>query len=76
MAILISGNTCDILGVEVSGNNNTIGKNILVGSGTINVIDERLYKLPPKYSESLKEFTEKINSELKGQKYLKTKKRQ
>ena len=66
--INISGNAGDVIGVEVSGNNNLIGKNIVVGSGTISVKDERLYNLPSKYSESLKEFTEKINSELQGQK--------
>ena len=66
--INISGNTGDILGVEVSGSNNIVGKNIVVGSGTISVKEERLYKLPTTYSESLNEFTEKINSELQGQK--------
>ncbi len=64
----ISENGGDIIGVEVSGNNNIIGKNIVVGSGTISVKDERLFNLPAKYSESLKKFTEKINSELQGQK--------
>jgi hypothetical protein len=66
--INISENTGDVLGVEVSGNNNIIGKNIVVGSGTLSVKEERLSKLPPKYSESLIEFTEKINSQLQGQK--------
>ncbi len=66
--INISGNTGDIIGVEVSGNNNLIGKNIVVGSGTISVNDERLCNFPAKYSESLREFTERINSELQGQK--------
>jgi len=65
--INISENAGDVIGVEVSGDNNIIGKNIVVGSGTISVKDERLYNLPAKYSESLKEFTEKINSELQGQ---------
>jgi hypothetical protein len=65
--INISENAGDVIGIEVSGNNNIIGKNIVVGSGTISVKDERLYNLPAKYSESLKEFTEKINSELQGQ---------
>jgi hypothetical protein len=65
--INLSENAGDVIGVEVSGDNNIIGKNIVVGSGTISVKDERLYNLPAKYSESLKEFTEKINSELQNQ---------
>jgi hypothetical protein len=66
--INISGNSGDIIGVGVSGSNNTIGKNIVIGSGTINVSEQRMQKIPPIYAKSLQEFPEKINQELQGQK--------
>ena len=66
--ISISGNTGDIIGIGVSGNNNTFGKNIIIGSGTIDVSVQQLENLSPKYMTSLIKFIEKINSEIQNQK--------
>lgn len=66
--INISGNSGDVIGVEVGGNNNLIGKNIVLGSGTTSIRDEMSKKSSSKYSASLNEFAIKINSQLQGQK--------
>ena len=55
------------MGVGVSGSGNVIGKNIVVGSGTISVNEQQLAKLPVKYAESLKSFCDILNEQLKGQ---------
>jgi len=57
----------DVMGVGVSGSGNVIGKNIVVGSGTISVNEQQLAKLPVKYAESLKSFSDTLNEQLKGQ---------
>ena len=56
----------DVFGVGVSGSGHTIGKNIVVGSGTINVSENQLQKIPNEYAQALKEFSENINQQLKG----------
>ncbi len=56
----------DVIGVGVSGSGNVIGKNIVVGSGTINVSQTQLQQIPNEYATALKEFSEEINNQLKG----------
>jgi soluble cytochrome b562 len=56
----------DVFGVGVSGSGHTIGKNIVVGSGTINVSETELQKIPNEYAQALKDFSESINRQLKG----------
>jgi len=56
----------DVFGVGVSGSGNNIGKNIVVGSGTINVNETELQKIPTEYAQALKELSENINQQLKG----------
>jgi len=65
--ISISGTGGDVMGVGVSGSGNIIGKNIVVGSGTISVNEQQLAKLPVKYAESLKSFSDTLNEQLRGQ---------
>ena len=63
----ISGTQGDVMGVGVSGSGNVIGKNIVVGSGTINVSQQELAKIQdPEYARALKDFSENINQQLKG----------
>lgn len=58
----------DVIGVGVSGSGNIIGKNIVVRSGTINVSEQHLKQIQNnEYAEGLKEFSENLNSRLKGQ---------
>ena len=64
--ISISRNTGDVIGVGVSGSGNVIGKNIVVGSGTINVNETAIQNIPNEYAKVLKEFSENINEQLKG----------
>ena len=64
--INISGTQGDVIGACVSGGH-IIGKNIVVGDGTINVSDQRLTQIQNnEYAESLKQFSETINNQLKG----------
>lgn len=56
----------DVYGVGVSGSGNVIGKNVVVGSGTINVSENQLQKIPAEYAQALKEFSENVNQQLKG----------
>jgi hypothetical protein len=57
----------DIFGVGVSGSGHTIGKNIVVGSGTISVSQQELEKNPAsEYAKALKDFSENLNQQLKG----------
>jgi hypothetical protein len=57
----------DVMGVGFSGSGNIIGKNIVVGSGTINVSQQELAKIQdPEYARALKDFSENINQQLKG----------
>jgi hypothetical protein len=65
--INISGTQGDLIGAGVSGTGNIIGKNIVVGDGTINVSEQRLTQIQNnEYAESLKQFSETINNQLKG----------
>ncbi len=64
--IKIDGTQGDVIGVAVSGSGNVIGKNIVVGSGTINVSQTQLQQIPNEYATALKEFSEQINNQLKG----------
>jgi hypothetical protein len=65
--INISGTQGDLIGAGVSGTGNIIGKNIVVGDGTINVSEQRLTQIQNnEYAESLKQFSENINNQLKG----------
>lgn len=57
----------DIIGVNVSGSGHTIGKNIVIGSGTINVNENQLQKIPNEYADALKKFTESLNQQFKDQ---------
>jgi hypothetical protein len=66
-SINIQGTGGDVFGVGVSGTGHTIGKNIVIGSGTINVSQQELSKIPvPEYANALKEFSDSINQQLKG----------
>ena len=65
--INISGTQPDVMGFGFSGSGNIIGKNIVVGSGTINVSQQELAKIQgPEYARALKDFSENINQQLKG----------
>jgi hypothetical protein len=65
--INISGTQRDVIGFGFSGSGNIIGKNIVVGSGTINVSQQELAKIQgPEYARALKDFSENINRQLKG----------
>ena len=56
----------DIIGGSISGSGNIVGKNIVVGPGTINISEQRLEKIQNnEYTESLKAFSEMINNQLK-----------
>jgi DNA-directed RNA polymerase subunit M/transcription elongation factor TFIIS len=56
----------NVFGVGVSGSGHIIGNNIVVGSGTINVSETELRKIPNEYAQALKKFSENINQQLKG----------
>jgi DNA repair exonuclease SbcCD ATPase subunit len=65
--INISGTQGDVIGTGVSGSGNIIGKNIVVGDGTINVSEQRLTQIQNnEYAESLKQLSETINNQLNG----------
>ena len=65
--INISGTQGDVMGVGVSGSGNIIGKNIVVGSGTINVSHNELAKISiPEYAKALDDFSKSINKQLQG----------
>jgi hypothetical protein len=66
-SINIQGTDGDVIGVGVSGSGNIFGKNIVVGSGTINVSQHELSRIPvPEYAKALREFSESVNQQLKG----------
>jgi hypothetical protein len=65
--ISISNTEGDVFGVGVSGPGNIIGKDIVVGNGTINVDVDTLSKIESnEYAESLKDFSQAVNNRLKG----------
>jgi hypothetical protein len=56
----------DVIGTNVSGTSNIIGKDINVDiSGTVSINSQILNKLPEEYSNAFKEFTQKINEQIK-----------
>ena len=61
--IHISGVGGDVFGLDVSGSGNVIGKNISL-SGTINVNNEQLSKIPDEYAKALKDFSASINKQI------------
>jgi methionyl-tRNA synthetase len=64
--IHISGVGGDVIGVDVSGSGNFIGKGINVDiSGTVSINSQILNKLPEEYSTAFKQFIEKINEQIK-----------
>src|ERR1051326_7712923 len=66
-SINIQGTGGGVFGVGVRGSGNIIGKNIVVGSGTINVSQQELSKIPvSEYANALREFSESVNQQLKG----------
>ncbi len=53
--------------IHVGDLSSVIGKNIVVGSGTINVSEQRLTEIHNnEYAESLKQFSETVTNQLKG----------
>lgn len=64
--IHIGGVQGDVSGVSIGGSGNIVGKNIEVGSGTINVSQQQLAKIPSEYAESLKAFSNTINQQLRN----------
>ncbi len=61
--IRISKTQGDIIGVGVSGNTNTIGKNII--SGSINDSKSQSFKTEDKYAKALEDFSDTINKQFK-----------
>jgi hypothetical protein len=61
--IHITGIGGDVIGVDVSGSGNIIGKNITV-SGTIRINDEQLAKIPDEYTKALKDFSDSLNQQI------------
>jgi hypothetical protein len=57
----------DVIGAGVSGSGNIIGKNMVIGSGSINVNEMELQKIPNEYADALKKFTESLNQHFKDQ---------
>jgi hypothetical protein len=49
----------DIIGVDIKGSGNIVGKNIIVKS-------EQLQKIPTGYADSLQAFTDALNREFKA----------
>ncbi len=60
----ISGNSGDVIGVDISGDGNIIGKNISIG-GSINVNKNILDNTDPQFKNSIEEFEKIINEKLK-----------
>ena len=56
----------DVIGTNVTGTGNIIGKDINVDiSGTVSINNQILDRLPEEYSNAFKEFTERINEQIK-----------
>jgi SMC interacting uncharacterized protein involved in chromosome segregation len=64
--IHISGVQGDVSGIISGGSGNIAGKNIVIGSGTINVSEQQLAKIPNEYAESLRTFSENLNKQLQN----------
>ena len=56
----------NVIGTNVTGTGNIIGKDINVDiSGTVSINNQILDRLPEEYSNAFKEFTERINEQIK-----------
>jgi hypothetical protein len=56
----------DVIGTNVTGTDNIIGKDINVEtSGTVRINNQTLDRLPEEYSVAFREFTERINEQIK-----------
>lgn len=56
----------DVVGVGVSGSGNVIGKNVIVGSGTLTISPDKLASLPPTYASALQQFSSNLNSQMQS----------
>ena len=65
-SINVNGNKGDIFGIGVSGSGHTIGKNIVVGSGPMNVSRTEIQNIPPEYAKSIEDFSYYFNEQFKG----------
>lgn len=62
----ISGVQGDVSGIVNGGTGNIAGKNVVVGSGTINVSEQHLARIQNnEYAQSLRGFSETINKQVK-----------
>jgi hypothetical protein len=62
-SIHIQGANGDVIGIDVSGSGNVIGKNITISS--LGLSNNQLQKIPKEYADSLKAFTDAINLQFK-----------
>jgi hypothetical protein len=62
----ISDSGGNIIGVGISGSGNVIGKNVVIGTGTINIDEAKIQKVPSEYKKALEDFSKVINEQLKG----------
>jgi hypothetical protein len=64
--IHISGVQGDVSGIVSGGIGNIAAKNVVVGSGTINVSEQQLARIQNnEYAQSLRGFSENVNKQLK-----------
>ncbi len=66
-SVNITGTGGDVIGAGVSGSGNVIGKNVVVGSGTISINQQELDNVTvPEYATALKNFSQNIDQHLAG----------
>ncbi len=65
-SVSITGTKGDVIGVGFTGSGNIIGKQIVVGSGTININKQELSNVNSEYANALKLFSESLNRQLEG----------
>lgn len=65
-SINISDNQGDVFGVGFSGTGNVIGKNIVVGSGSLNANQNEIQNIPNEYAKAITDFSNLVNEQLKG----------
>ncbi len=65
-SINITGTGGDVIGAGFTGSGNIMGKNIVVGSGTISVSKQQLSNVNSEYANALKQFSESLNRQLEG----------
>jgi hypothetical protein len=61
------------MGGVVSGSANVFRKNVVQGSGTLNIDEGQLAALPPEYADGLKQFTKSVSEQLQSNKVDQTK---